>query len=305
MKKMSKIFTIMAMTVMLAACGNNMDSPVSADAVIVKEKNPSNIEGTKSEVRVGNGKHIPAGTEQQAGVSANTTSTDEKEAVTETEVMAEDIIQVIPMDESVMYANTDANVRENPGTNHPIIGFIEYGEEVSVNGYTESGWYSVVYDGNYGFVNMKLLQDLQPVKETPAVEQPVNTTEVVYTDNLCTGLAKEIFDATNAEREAAGLEPLIWDDRLAEPANVRANEIITNFSHYRDDGTKCYSLSDLIWGENIARGPHATGAEFLEHWMASEGHKENILQEQYKTMGVGTTCTEQGDTAVQLFGVGN
>ena len=103
--------------------------------------------------------------------------------------------------------------------------------------------------------------------------------------------------------KAAGIEPLTWSDKLAEYANIRAEEIITNFSHIRDDGTKCYVLSDLIYGENIARGPHATGAEFLAHWMASESHKANILEPKYTTMGVGFTCTEQGDTAVQLFGI--
>lgn len=121
--------------------------------------------------------------------------------------------------------------------------------------------------------------------------------------DLCVGLAKEIFDATNAERIAAGIEPLKWSDELAEYANIRAKEIITTFSHVRDDGTKCYALSDLIFGENIARGPHATGSEFLEHWMDSVGHKENILNPEYTTIGVGFTCTEQGDTAVQLFGI--
>lgn len=121
--------------------------------------------------------------------------------------------------------------------------------------------------------------------------------------DLCSGLAKEIFEQTNIEREIAGLEPLKWSDELAEFADIRAEEIITNFNHVRNDGTKCYALSNLIYGENIARGPHATGAEFLEHWMDSEGHKANILEPKYTTMGVGFTCTEQGDTAVQLFGI--
>lgn len=129
--------------------------------------------------------------------------------------------------------------------------------------------------------------------------EPVETSDM----DLCVGLAKEIFDATNAEREAIGLEPLIWSDELAEYANIRAEEIITNFSHERTDGTKCYVLSPLIYGENIARGPHATGTEFLAHWMDSLGHKENILNPEYTTIGIGFSCTEQGDTAVQLFGI--
>lgn len=131
----------------------------------------------------------------------------------------------------------------------------------------------------------------------------ISSTGRVLTNELCVGLAKEIFDATNAERAKAGLPPLIWDDELAKPAAVRAQEIITLFDHVRADGTKCYALSDLIWGENIAKGPHANGAEFVEHWMASEGHKANILQSQFTTIGVGVFHVEEGSTAVQLFGI--
>lgn len=124
------------------------------------------------------------------------------------------------------------------------------------------------------------------------------------TDELCVGFAKEVFDATNAERAAAGLPELIWSDELAIAADIRADEIIdeAHFSHVRPDGTKCYVLNDRIHGENIARGPHADGYEFVEHWMDSEGHKWNILCEQYTLIGVGNRSTEKGDTAVQIFG---
>lgn len=140
---------------------------------------------------------------------------------------------------------------------------------------------------------------------TKNVETTYEETETsrILTNDLCAGLAKEIFDATNAERQAAGLEPLIWDDELAKYANIRAEEIITTFGHVRPDGTKCYVLSDLIWGENLARGPDASGAEFLAHWIESPSHKENILRPEYRAIGVGTTHTEQGVTAVQLFGI--
>ncbi len=121
---------------------------------------------------------------------------------------------------------------------------------------------------------------------------------------LCVGFAKEVFDQTNAERAAAGLPELIWSDELARAADIRAEEIVDeeHFSHVRPDGTKCYVLSDKIHGENIGRGPHANGYEFVQHWMESEGHKWNILCDKYTLIGVGTRCTEQGDTGVQLFG---
>lgn len=116
------------------------------------------------------------------------------------------------------------------------------------------------------------------------------------------GIEKEIFDATNAERAAAGLPELAWNDELAKTADLRAEEIITNFDHVRLDGTKCYVLSSLIHGENIARGPHVAGQEFVSWWMGSEGHRRNMLRDRYTLIGIGTRCTEYGDTAVQIFG---
>lgn len=146
-----------------------------------------------------------------------------------------------------------------------------------------------------------------PENDETAIQKdmiPETTTAETHqeTDELCVGQAKEIFEATNAERVAAGLPELIWSDELAEAADIRAEEIINNFDHVRPDGTKCYVLSSLIHGENIARGPHASGQEYVSGWMGSEGHRANILCEQYTLIGVGTRYTEYGDTAVQIFG---
>ena len=147
----------------------------------------------------------------------------------------------------------------------------------------------------------KFIGDRTNNEEESAVQAPETAKEPNM--DFCVGLAQEIFNATNEERISAGIEPLTWSDELAIYANIRAEEIITNFSHVRTDGTKCYVLSPLIYGENIARGPHANGNEFLKHWMDSEEHKENILNPEFTKIGVGFTCTEQGDTAVQLFGI--
>lgn len=146
------------------------------------------------------------------------------------------------------------------------------------------------------------------VTEATDIDEPEESASA-STDNelpsteLCVGLAKEIFEQTNAERVAAGLPELVWSDELAIAADIRAEEIITDFSHVRPNGEKCYSLGDNVHGENIARGPHADGSEFVAHWMDSEGHRANILRaEVFTAIGVGTRCTELGDTAVQIFG---
>ena len=138
--------------------------------------------------------------------------------------------------------------------------------------------------------------------EEIVTEETVKTAITTEENKLCVGLAKEIYEETNKERISAGLPELVWSDELAEAADIRAEEIIDCFSHVRPDGTKCYALGERIHGENIARGPHASGAEFVQHWMDSPGHRENILRKEFTMMGVGTRYTEMGDTGVQIFG---
>lgn len=138
--------------------------------------------------------------------------------------------------------------------------------------------------------------------EEIVTEETVKTAITTEENKLCVGLAKEIYEETNKERVSAGLPELVWSDELAEAADIRAEEIIGTFSHIRPDGTKCYALGERIHGENIARGPHASGAEFVQHWMDSPGHRENILRKEFTMMGVGTRYTEMGDTGVQIFG---
>ena len=138
--------------------------------------------------------------------------------------------------------------------------------------------------------------------EEIVTEETVKTAITTEENKLCVGLAKEIYEETNKERISAGLPELVWSDELAEAADIRAEEIIGTFSHIRPDGTKCYALGERIHGENIARGPHESGAEFVQQWMDSPGHRENILRKEFTMMGVGTRYTEMGDTGVQIFG---
>lgn len=159
-------------------------------------------------------------------------------------------------------------------------------------------------------IEEKSAEDISIQEEAPSMdastEEPIASVETptpTEENTLCVGIAKGIFDGTNKERVAAGLPELEWSDELAMAADIRAEEIIDCFSHVRPDGTKCYALSDRIHGENIAKSPpEPTADEFVQHWMESEGHKENILRKQFTMLGVGTRTTDMGMTAVQIFG---
>lgn len=104
----------------------------------------------------------------------------------------------------------------------------------------------------------------------------------------------EVLELVNNERTAAGLSPLELDNKLCQAASKRAMEISGNgkFSHSRPDGSECFTILDemnIEWwsaGENIAAG-QLTPAEVMESWMNSPGHRSNILDPDFNTIGIG------------------
>jgi uncharacterized protein YkwD len=92
-------------------------------------------------------------------------------------------------------------------------------------------------------------------------------------------MAQQVFALVNQARSDAGYPALTWNDTLATAGDVRAKEIVINFSHARPDGTGFPTASDgLADGENIAAGRNYNTAQaVMDAWMASEGHKNNLL----------------------------
>ena len=113
------------------------------------------------------------------------------------------------------------------------------------------------------------------------------------------GYAREILTLTNAEREKEGLVPLVWDVTLAHCADVRAAELphLTmeqNINHLRPDGTKWYTVNeDVMYAENISYG-QASAQEVFDAWVASESHYKNMMNPDYRTVGVSLYITESG-----------
>lgn len=115
------------------------------------------------------------------------------------------------------------------------------------------------------------------------------------------GMAKELFNLTNAERRKEGLPDLKWNPKLAEYARIRAEEVTVNLSHTRPDGSQWHTLDpNLIYGENIAYYQRTVPAA-MEELMISPPHARNILSKNF--VGVGTAVVKQGDKYyyIQLF----
>ena len=108
--------------------------------------------------------------------------------------------------------------------------------------------------------------------------------------------AEEVLRLVNEERAKVGAPELTLDDKVCKAAQVRAGELVHYFSHDRPDGssysTALYEADVPFYmtsGENIAAGLQ-TPKTVVETWMSSDGHRENILDPNFKKMGLGYVC---------------
>ncbi|HHT17431.1 MAG TPA: hypothetical protein GXZ77_06955 [Papillibacter sp.] len=117
----------------------------------------------------------------------------------------------------------------------------------------------------------------------------------------------ELLRLVNEEREKAGAAPLEMHEELVKAAQLRAEEAAEKFSHTRPDGTRWstvfaeYELKYTAAGENLAAG-FRTAAAMVKAWMNSEGHRANILAEDFIYIAFGCFVREDGRMYVaQLF----
>ena len=113
--------------------------------------------------------------------------------------------------------------------------------------------------------------------------------------------AYEVLDKLNEERTNAGLAELAMDQDLLDAAMLRAAEVTIRFSHTRPNDTVCFTASNHMSGENIAAGQQ-NAESVMTAWMGSDGHRENILKSDYKSVGIGCFYKDGIRYWVQCFG---
>ncbi|MBE5827548.1 MAG: CAP domain-containing protein [Butyrivibrio sp.] len=103
-----------------------------------------------------------------------------------------------------------------------------------------------------------------------------------------------VFNLMNQQRSARGLSTLTWSDALTSAAQVRANEIVTSFSHTRPNGSAFWTVdSNVQYGENLAKLYQSADSVYTA-WMNSPTHAANIMDSGYKTVGIAVCQTGDG-----------
>jgi uncharacterized protein YkwD len=145
-----------------------------------------------------------------------------------------------------------------------------------------------------------------PIRVAPQRPTPPPDPAPVAAAPRASGPAAAVVAATNGEREAAGCDTLTTDARLTASAQSHAEDMADNdyFSHTGQDGRDFADRAraeghSSPGGENIAQGqPDAESV--VEAWMGSAGHRRNILDCSFTSIGVGHD--DRGDYWVQVFG---
>ncbi|MFI5822571.1 CAP domain-containing protein [Streptomyces rishiriensis] len=146
-----------------------------------------------------------------------------------------------------------------------------------------------------------------PSRSKTATKAPQRA-ETPVTVSAETQAAAEVLSLVNEERAKVGCSALSANSALSDLAEKFSDDMAARgfFDHTDPDGATPWDraakagISDL-GGENIARG-QADAAAVMAAWMNSPGHKANILNCDFKTLGVGVHLGPGGPWWTQDFG---
>lgn len=124
---------------------------------------------------------------------------------------------------------------------------------------------------------------------------------------------QKLYELTNQERSKYNLNTLNYNDKLAEAAQKKAENMFAEdyWAHY---GPKGETPWDFILGagyqyeyagENLAKN-FLFSNDIVDAWMASPTHKENMVRKEYTDVGFavvnGILNGEETTLVVQMFG---
>jgi uncharacterized protein YkwD len=115
----------------------------------------------------------------------------------------------------------------------------------------------------------------------------------------------------NNERGAQGLRPVAEAGGLTQPSAAYSARMVAEsfFAHEAPDGSTLVDrltaagyiapYGDWTVGENIAwgQGSLSTPRSIVAAWMASPGHRKNVLTSEYTEIGLGVVTGTPGDTS--------
>jgi uncharacterized protein YkwD len=152
-----------------------------------------------------------------------------------------------------------------------------------------------------------------PAAAASAAAMPCANTDVVPTASNGATVRDATLCLLNVERTSRGLRPLRADNQLRKVADSYSGEMVTHsfFAHVGFDGSTLRSriksstryltrrVSRWSLGENLywGSGDLSTPAQSVDAWMHSPGHRHNVLNKNFRDIGIGIAIGAPQDVA--------
>ena len=132
-----------------------------------------------------------------------------------------------------------------------------------------------------------LLLQILKLQKTPIKREKVTADDVIAQQD-------SLLKAINLIRKQNNLQSLKGSQQLNASAMEKALDLINQgyWAHQNPQGTQPWDFINQAGydyrsaGENLARG-YTDEAKMIEAWLNSPSHKENIVNPQYRDIGIG------------------
>lgn len=139
-------------------------------------------------------------------------------------------------------------------------------------------------------------------KDNTYYSSNTNSSSSSYSDDKYDEYAEKILNLVNKERKRKNRSALTLDPDLCDYANMRAEQLVDDFSHdyFVNDDDRSNIAGTYTLAENIAKG-QKTPEAVMNAWNKSKGHHESIISKKYDRLGVGIYNENGTMYWVQIF----
>ncbi|MBD2459487.1 CAP domain-containing protein [Oscillatoria sp. FACHB-1407] len=150
-----------------------------------------------------------------------------------------------------------------------------------------------------------VIRNMPPILPTfPLPSSPSPSSADAAQSAAAAQMESDVLQQINAIRQQNGLSPLKDNPKLAQVARRYSQRMAEQnfFSHTAPEGdtmvdrVRSARIFYFALGENLFKGTNLPdpATDAVEGWMNSPGHRRNILQPEYREMGIGVW--RQGNT---------
>lgn len=146
-------------------------------------------------------------------------------------------------------------------------------------------------------------EEKSKTNNSPTSKPTITNVQTLATPQYASEIAQSFITQLNEVRQKMGKGTLSLDANINDFANIRSNELLTQFSHVRPDGSS-FNYSECISMEMIDKNttPSQAAKKVLDRFLYDDaswnwGHRNALLDNDCKKIGVGVSWEPKPGTS--------